>query len=114
MKSWLKMAAMAAALLVGQSALAAGWHKVGSFQAGGEAKEMGVNRNCEACLIKVVEGSVTINTIVVRGKDAREPVKVEQQIEAGQSREISAGAKGYVTGFRISDAGKGRYDVYVR
>lgn len=114
MKLFCRMTAIAAALLIGQSALAAGWHKVGSFQAGGAAKEMGVNRNCEAALIKVTEGSVTINSVVVQGKTEQGPIKVEQQVNAGQSKEFPLSGKGYITGFRISDSGSGKYDVYVR
>ena len=106
--------ALLAAGFLSQSALAGGWHKVGSFTAGGDAKEMGVDRNCSACLIKVTEGSVIINTVVVREKSSKDPIKVGERIEKGGSKEIDVGDKLYVKGCRISDDGRGKYDVYVK
>jgi hypothetical protein len=91
-----------------------GWHMVGAFDAGGEAKEMGVNRNCSVCLVKVTEGSVIINTVVVREGGKKTPHTVGQRIEKGDHREIDIGSKIYATGFRISDDGRGHYEVYVK
>ncbi len=96
------------------SALAGEWHKVGTFTAGGDAKEMAVNRNCSTCLIKVTDGSVVINTVVIREGDKKTPKTVGRRIEKGDQAEIQVGDKLYVTGFRISDDGRGTYLVYVK
>lgn len=91
-----------------------GWHKVASLDAGGEAKEVAVNRNCSVCLVKVTDGSVIINTVVVREGEKKTPHTVGARIEKGGNQEIGIGSKTYVTGFRISDDGKGHYEVYVK
>lgn len=101
-------------LLFTGSAWAGGWHKIGTFAASKEAKEMAVNRNVDKLLIKVKEGSVIINTVVVRQGDAKTPHKVGARIEAGRQQELSLGDGTYVNGLRISDDGQGLYDVFVK
>ena len=101
-------------LLTASTSFAGDWHKIGIFTANGDAKEMAVNRNCSVCLIKVTDGSVIINTVAVREGDKATHIKVGRRIEKGDQAEVQVGDKLYVTGFRMSDDGKGTYIVYVK
>jgi hypothetical protein len=105
----------AAFLLTATLALAgSGWHKVADLDAGGDGKEVAVNRNCSVCLVKVTDGTVIINTIVVREGDKKSPISVSQRIGKGDARQVNVGDKKYVTGLRIGDDGRGHYEVYVK
>jgi hypothetical protein len=91
-----------------------GWHRVGDFDAGGDAKEAGVNRNCSKALVKVTDGSVIINTVVVREKDKATPFTIGARLEKGEDRVIELGGERYVTGLRVSDDGRGHYQLFVK
>lgn len=113
MKKWIAYSLITAVATV--SALAgSGWHRVGTFDAGGDAKESAVNRACSTVLIRVTDGSVVIQTVVVREGDKKTPHSVGQRLDKGQQREIAIGNNPLVTGLRISDEGRGRYDVFVK
>jgi hypothetical protein len=116
MKRGVCAAVVAAAVLMG-GALAAradDWKGVGEQTAGGEAKELSVDREITKIRIECVEGSVIVNTVVVRKGGQKDPHKLATRIEKGDSREITLESKTKVTGLRISDDGRGRYKVSVR
>jgi positive regulator of sigma E activity len=104
----------AVALTAATAFAGSGWHKVATLQAGGDAQEVTVRRACSTCLIKVSEGSVVINTLVVREGDKKDPIKVGARIDAGDHREVGLGDKRNVEGLRISAQGDGRFEVYVK
>jgi hypothetical protein len=89
------------------------WHQVASLQAGGNAKEVAVNRQTRRCLLKCVEGIVIVNTVVVREGASRTPHTVARRLNTGEEAVLDLGAKRPVTGLRISDSNRGRYSVYV-
>ncbi len=90
------------------------WQALGEFQARGDAKEVAVNRVCATCEIEVLEGSVIIQTFVIREGGQKTPITVAQRFEKGQKHAIDLGVKRLITGFRISDGAGGRYRVQVR
>ncbi|MBI3985409.1 MAG: hypothetical protein HY343_00685 [Lentisphaerae bacterium] len=90
------------------------WKTVGEFQAGGNAKEATFAGTASTCRIKCVEGTVSINTIVVRQGGDKTAVPVTAKLNAGEEREVALGQALSVTGFRISDDGRGRYQLSVK
>lgn len=85
---------------------------VGEFTSGGEAKEVLVNRTISRCYLELVSGTVSINTVVVRPEKTKLPQTV--RLVPGQLHMIDLGTKRAVTGFRISDGGRGVYRVIVQ
>ena len=86
-----------------------------TLNAGGGAKEVSVNKKVHYIKIYCKDGSVTINTIVVREGGKKTPIKATTPLQKGQHQvwEISGGPK-QITGLRISDGGKGTYDVLLK
>jgi len=85
---------------------------VGELSAGGDAKEVAVNRVITQCYLEVVSGTVSINTVVIRPEKTALPQAV--RLTPGQLHVIDLGMKRSVTGLRISDSGRGVYRVYVK
>jgi hypothetical protein len=108
--------AVAAAVVCGATVVRAGdeYVQVAELTAGGDAKEVAVNKEISKCMIHVVDGSVTINTLVVREGGRKTPIPVTARIEKGSKHEIDLGGRKNVTGFRISDGGRGTYRVLVK
>ena len=80
--------------------------------AGGEAKEVVVNRQITRCYLELVSGTVSINTVVVRPEKTALPQTV--RLQEGKLHMIDLGGKRAVSGFRISDNGRGVYRVIVQ
>lgn len=85
---------------------------VGELNAGGEAKEVAVNRVISQCYLEVVSGTVSINTVVIRPEKTALPQAT--RLTPGQLHIINLGGSRNVTGFRISDNGRGVYRVFVK
>lgn len=83
-----------------------------TLNAGGEAKEVVVNRQISRCYLELVSGTVSINTVVVRPEKTKLPQTV--RLQAGRLHMIDLGGKRAVSGFRISDNGRGVYRVIVQ
>ena len=98
------------------ASLPKGYSRVGSYTAGGSAKETGApsSRPIRKVRIVATSGSVIVNTVVVREGGAKTPHTLAVRLAAGESREIDLGSARRVTGLRISDGGKGTYEVQVR
>lgn len=79
----------------------------------GEPKEVPVNREVTGCRIEVVNGSVIINTVVVREGGKKTPITVGRRLGVGESVDLPFGPKRLVTGLRISDGGGGTYRVFI-
>lgn len=97
------------------SAESKNWHDVGSYAVDGkDAIEVAVDRP-SVTLIRIVctEGSVIINTLVVREGGAKTPHTVGKRIEKDGYAVIEIG-ESKATGFRISHDGRGKYKVQVR
>lgn len=94
----------------------AGWSRVRSYTAGGSAKETGSPSSGPIRKIRIVatSGSVIVNTLVVREGSSKTPHRLAVRLAAGESREIDLGSARRVTGLRISDGGKGTYEIQVR
>ena len=85
---------------------------MGELNAGGEAKEVAVNRVISQCYLEIVSGTVSINTLVVRPEKLALPQTA--RLTPGQLHVIDLGGSRNVTGFRISDNGRGVYRVFVK
>ena len=98
------------------ASLPKGYSRVGSYTAGGSAKETGApsSRPIRKVRIVATSGSVIVNTVVVREGGAKTPHTLAVRLAAGESREIDLGSARNVTGLRISDGGKGTYEIQVR
>ena len=98
------------------ASLPKGYSRVGSYTAGGSAKETGApsSRPIRKVRIVATSGSVIVNTVVVRESGAKTPHTLAVRLAAGESREIDLGSARNVTGLRISDGGKGTYEIQVR
>ena len=98
------------------ASLPKGYSHVGSYTAGGSAKETGApsSRPIRKVRIVATSGSVIVNTVVVREGGAKTPHTLAVRLAAGESREIDLGSARNVTGLRISDGGKGTYEIQVR
>ena len=98
------------------ASLPKGYSRVGSYTAGGSAKETGgpSSRPIRKVRIVATSGSVIVNTVVVREGGAKTPHTLAVRLAAGESREIDLGSARRVTGLRISDGGKGTYEIQVR
>lgn len=95
------------------------WFKIDTLEAvgKGDAKEVSVGHKVEKVRVVCTEGSVIINTIVVRHHGKADPHKVGQRLEKGQKVAIQVSPDGKdikVDGLRISDDGKGKYKVEAR
>jgi hypothetical protein len=103
----------AAMILVAAWATAAwaGWGPIAEVTAGGEAKELAVNRAIRTVQIECTEGSVIVNMIWVREDAAKTPIKVARLFNKGEKQNIDLGSARLVTGLRISDGGKGKYKI---
>ena len=72
------------------------------------------NRLVMNSLDNAVQGSVIINTVVVRRGARVAPTTVGRRFEKGSFVDIPLVGVLPVTGFRISDAGRGSYRLLVR
>jgi hypothetical protein len=108
MKKYLLALAMAATCA---TAAWADWGTVAVLTAGGDAKEVAVNRAIRTVQIECTEGSVIVNMIWVREDVAKTPIKVARLFNKGEKQNIDLGSARLVTGLRISDGGKGKYKI---
>ena len=90
---------------------AADWQPVADVTADGEAKELAVNRAIRLVQLECTEGSVIVNTLWIREGDAKSPIKIARKLTQGETQNIDLGHERQVTGFRISDGGKGTYKI---
>jgi hypothetical protein len=88
--------------------------KVAELASGGDAKEVEVNQQISKVIITCTEGSVIINTIVVRDGNNATPFKVGVRLNKDEVQKISVGDEVNCTGLRISDDGRGTYVVRVK
>lgn len=113
-RSMKKLAMALAILLAGSTAAMAGWKTIGEYTSGGDAKELAVNRTIRTVQIECTDGSVIVNTVVVREGAAKDPITVARRFNKGEKQDLDLGHDRNATGLRISDGGKGRYKVHVK
>lgn len=112
MKQWM-LTVLVALVATGVFADKAGV-KVAELTAGGDAKEVAVDQPVSKVVIKCIEGSVIINTVVVRNGGESTPHKVGARINKDEVQQITVGNRVPCTGLRISDDGNGKYVVRVK
>jgi hypothetical protein len=88
--------------------------KVATLTAGGDAKEVAVNQQISKVVIKCIDGSVIINTVVVRDGGNKTPHSVGAKLNQGEEQQITVGNQVNCSGLRISDDGRGQYVVRVK
>jgi hypothetical protein len=91
------------------------WHEVASYSVDGkDAVEAGVDRPSVTFIkITCTDGSIVVNTLVVREGGNKKPFTVGKRIEKGDSHVIEIGET-KATGFRISHDGRGSYVIHVK
>ena len=85
--------------------------EAGEYVAKGGAKELRIEKDVRYCRIDTVDGSVIINTIVIREGGKKTPVKVTARINKGEKHTVDFGKVYSITGLRISDGAGGKYKV---
>ena len=95
------------------TARAEGWHKVGSFTAGGGPKDAAVKRICSDVLVRPSNGRVDIKSITVNTASGKKTLP-GGQFEKGNKTPRSIGEESSVDSIQITDGGEGNYDVYVK
>ena len=105
---------VAVLVMVAGTAFAKDWHKVADLSAGGEAKEVTVNREVSAIRLVAETATVTVQTVVVREGANKTPYTVAVRLPMKDNHDIKLPARVAVSGLRISDAGRGAYAVYVK
>lgn len=91
-----------------------GFVLAGSFRADG-AVECGIPTSKKIKKVRIVgtDGSVSVNTVVLREGSAKTSFPVSRRLGPGETAEIDLGGARQATGLRISTGGKGSYNVYV-
>lgn len=113
------IAMLVAAGVLAAPAKAGDWFKIDQLEATGkaDAKEVKVEHKIAKVRVVCTEGSVIINTIVVRHHGKAEPHKVAQRLEKGEKVAIELTSDDsllVVDGLRISDDGRGKYKIEAR
>jgi hypothetical protein len=114
MKKWILAAAVLLVFASAGYAKGKKWSTVADLTAGNDAKEVAVNQTIRTVQIECIEGTMIVNTFVVREGAARESFRIGRRFNVGDKQEIDLGRDRNVTGFRISDDGRGRYRVSVK
>ena len=112
MKKWIL--AWAVVAWFGPPAWAEGWQTLAELTAGGEPKELAVDRGIRVIGIECTAGSVTVESMVVREGEAESPIGVDHSFQPGETKDIDLGHERSVTGLRIRDGGQGTYNVNVK
>ena len=90
------------------------WRRVAELTTGGEAKSIALNGAPIARVrLRCVEGAAIINAVTVLEGETRTTVTVARRLASGEEWVIELGAPRNATALRISDAARGRYEVYV-
>ena len=79
-----------------------------------DAVELGVGQKVSKVRITCTDGSIIINTLVVRQAGAKTPHTVGARIDKGEEQMIEIGDEVMVDGFRISYDGRGSFKVDVK
>lgn len=113
MKKWILAVAMVA---TGATVALAGWGTVAEVTAGskGDAIELAVNRAIRTVQIECTEGSVIVNTVVIREGGAKTPITVARRFNKGDKQDLDLGSVRNVTGLRISNQGPGKFKVHAK
>ena len=91
-----------------------GFVLAGSFRAG-DAVECGIPTSHQIKKVRIVctEGTVSVNTVVLREGSAKTSFPVTRRLAPGETAEIDLNGHRQATGLRVSAGGKGAYNVYV-
>ncbi len=79
----------------------------------GNAREIRTQQRASRLLIECSDGSVIVNTVVVREGGRKHTYTIGQRLHKGDRREISFGSMN-VTGIRISEDGRGTYRLLLK
>lgn len=115
--SWRSLAAVfAATVLAGVAARAnaPAWRLVATLSTGGEPKTVALSGAPIARVrVRCVEGGAIINTVSVLEGEAKNTFAVARRLAPGEEHVIELNPPRNATALRISDAARGRYEVYV-
>ena len=91
------------------------WQRVAELTTGGQAKEVPLTGDpISRIRILCVEGTVIINSVVLRENGNMQSYTVARRLTSGAEHVLEVGDARSATGLRISDAAKGRYEVFVQ
>jgi hypothetical protein len=89
------------------------WEDITTIKAGGDAKEIGVNKEIQKLKITCQEKPIIVNTVVMREGAKKTPFSLGKKFTPKEEFVLDLGGKHHVTGFRISDDLKGAYTLKV-
>ena len=104
-------AAILTVLLVCSQGMA--WEDITTIKAGGDAKEIGINKEIQKLKITCQEKPIIVNTVVMREGAKKTPFSLGKKFTPKEEFVLDLGGKHHVTGFRISDDLKGAYTLKV-
>jgi hypothetical protein len=99
------------------NAVAGGKHKyryIAEFKAEGKPKRMELSRKAGWCMIRVTEGTVIIDSVVVVEGDKKTMVPVTNKLVKGDKKTINIGPSRQITALIINDREGGTYKVYLK
>ena len=89
------------------------WTPVARLTAGGGVKEVPLQCAAQRCLIRCIDGSIIVNTVVAREGGSSSPFRVGRRFALGEEQIVDFGSVRELTGLRISDDGQGVYEILV-
>ncbi len=99
------------------NAVADGKHKyrrVAEFTAKGKPKRIELNQKAAWCMIRVMEGTVIIDSVVVVEGEKKTKVPVTNTLAKGDKKTINIGPRRQITALIINDREGGTYRVYLK
>lgn len=115
--SWRSLLAVFAATVlagVAAQANAPAWRLVATLSTGGEPKTVALNGAPIAWVrVRCVEGAAIVNTLSVLEGKAKATFQIARRLASGEEHVIELNPPRNATALRISDAARGRYEVYV-
>ncbi|HHD63041.1 MAG TPA: hypothetical protein ENK96_01460 [Desulfobulbaceae bacterium] len=89
------------------------WDDITTLSAGGDAKEVGINKDMQKLKIACQDKPIIVNTVVMREGGKKTPFTLGKKFNPKEEYVLDLGGKHHVTGFRISDDLKGTYKLQV-
>ena len=89
------------------------WDDITTLSAGGDAKEISINKDIQKLKICCLDKPIIVNTVVMREGGKKTPFTLGKKFSPKEEYVLDLGGKHHVTGFRISDDLKGMYKLKV-
>jgi len=108
------LAVMALSAAVAALSQGVAWRRVAELTTGGEAKSVPLNgAPIERLRFRCIEGAAIINAVTVLEGETRTTLAIARRLASGEEHIVELGAIRKATVLRVSDAARGRYEIYV-